>query len=273
MVDLLDFNVSEAYRNMTDGEGIHVVENFLPKEACEELKKITLAYEADELGTVRCLLDKSEWFERILLDDNVNQLCSLVFGSRYRLGSLDIKVVKHSDARSEEFNFRPHVDFPASDMIDGSPGKLGRFFNARLGLKLLIPLDALNQSNGAMVYIPNSHHWNRNPKTENGEFQIRMENNETKALTIPGGSMAMWFGPLWHADLDNQSDRYKFLTHICITPEFVSKPQAISEMYPSSYLSSRCNKIKKILGLLDEYPSTSIKTHIGENNEGVIRSS
>lgn len=260
MHNLKAFNADEAYTAMTSGDGLFVVENFLSREACEELKEVTLRYKPDHLGTVRCLLDKSKCFEDILLHPDVQRICTMLFGKKYRLGSLDIKILEPKEQRDEAFVMRPHVDFPGTDMIGKDEGPSARFYGVPLALKAFIPLSDLTAESGATVYIPGSHKWHRDPELHGDEFAQRLEQGETSTLSVPAGSLALWAGPLWHADLNNESSDRRFLTHICITPDFVAKPQSIVEMYPSNYLKSCDGRLKEILGVEDAFPTISLKT-------------
>lgn len=249
------FSAKEAVREMQDGEGLYVVPNFLSEEVRQGLIDITDRYEPDRFGTVRRLLDKTPYFDPILIHPDIMETCRLLFGPSFRLGSLDTKILEPRRPGDPPFELRPHVDFPSFDMVGTVEGSANAFYGIPMALKVFIPLSDLTYDSGATAYIPRSQLWHRDPERNAGEFEERMERGETKRLTVPGGSLAMWSGPLWHADLDNLSDTRRYLTHICMVSSLSARPQVFGKMYPDEYFQRAHPEIAEMLGAHDRIPA------------------
>jgi hypothetical protein len=252
---MLSFSSHDAVREMQDGEGIYIVPNFLSEEVRQGLIDVTDRYQPDRFGTVRRLLDKTPYFDPILLHTDIQETCRLLFGPSFRLGSLDTKILEPRGPDDEPFELRPHVDFPSYDMVGAVEGEANPFYGIPMALKVFIPLSDLTYDSGATAYIPGSQKWHRDPEKNVGEFEARMERGEANRLMVPGGSLAMWSGPLWHADLDNLSDSRRYLTHICMVSGLSARPQVFSEMYPQEYFDRAQPKIAELLGAYDSIPA------------------
>lgn len=252
MNNLGRFSPFEAAEALSDGEGIYICKEFVSREDCRELIEVTSKYEPDKYGTVRGLLDKTDILKNIIMNESILQTCRLLMGTAVRLGSVDVKVTSPSDYRlSEPYKLRPHVDYPYSDVIGDNEGCSSSYYNIPFAVKVFLPLTDLCELSGGTIYIPGSHKWHRDPARYPGEFERILEKGEAEQLTVPAGSLAMWSGPLWHADPDNRSTVPRFLTHICITSHLIQQPQLVEMVYSREFFAACDEEFASIIGLGD----------------------
>lgn len=245
--EMRPFDSQSVVRSLIGSPGIAVVEEFLHWQLCAELVELALLYERDKFGTVRGLLDKSAVFERILLQEDVVDLCRVLLGAQYRLGSLDIKIATPAHEGSGVMELKPHIDYPGGNGIGHREGPDSRYFGLPLALKMFIPLTDLSLDSGATAYIPNSHLWHRDPGKHPLEFERRMATGGVSRLIVPKGSVAFWAGPLWHADLQNQSATPRFLFHICFTPSYAVRPHSLDRLYSRSFVEASAPKLRALI--------------------------
>lgn len=246
------FDPKDAVAKLVGSPGIFVAEEFLDKATVARIKNLALSYEVDAYNGVRGLLEKIDDLEDILFHPDVFETCRRLFQVDFRLGSFDIKATPPQDIKSSQKAIvRKHIDYPGPNMVRLSEGESNRFHGLPLALKLFIPLTDLNRQAGATQYIPNSHLWHRDPEIHGSEFEVRMEQGETCSLEVKAGTLAMWSGPIWHADLENKSSHVRVLTHICIVPKFVIAPHAVPEMLSPEYVDRSSPRMREILGVSD----------------------
>jgi ectoine hydroxylase-related dioxygenase (phytanoyl-CoA dioxygenase family) len=240
--------------DLTDGEGVQTIENFLSLDDCSSVKNIILDYEPDALGSVRCLFDKSHIFQSMITDKRLTNICESLFQVDYRLSALGARVIRpHCEVSSEHKHVQsPHIDYPYPSVIGDNEGRNSPYFGIPLGLQVLIPLVDLTLENGATAYIPGSHKWYTKPKHE--MFYDLVEKGRGKRLVIPAGTAALWAGPLWHCAMHNNSTNDRVVVTMMLAPAFINHPHLMRDTYSDEFTSTLESNVRKLLSLDDPVP-------------------
>ncbi|RCK18825.1 phytanoyl-CoA dioxygenase family protein [Thalassospira lucentensis] len=236
---------------MTDGKGLFTLPNFLTTSACNEILSIVQSYEPDDLGSVRCLLDKSPHFEDLVTNETIEEICLKLFGTEYRLSALGARIIpSRSDVGAEHSHVTTaHIDYPYRAVVRQTPGIASRFFGVPLGLQVLIPLVDLTLENGATAYLPGSHKRYQMPDQE--EFARKLESGEVERLEIGAGTLACWSGPIWHCAMPNQSSSDRGVLTLLFSPPFINHPHLMKNNYERTWLESRSEKFQKLISMHD----------------------
>ncbi|WP_282093571.1 phytanoyl-CoA dioxygenase family protein [Epibacterium ulvae] len=245
----LNFNADIALENIKGGKGVFSQNRFLNSQQCSELRTLADSFETDRFGTVRGLLNKSDLFTKLLMSPSIKKLAEGYFQSPFRLGSLDIKIEgKVTDLTKP---LRPHVDYPGAGGLGLITGVNSPLFGLPLSLKLFIPLTDLTIDNGATAYVPYSYRFHDDPSKHPEKFEAAIASGHVERLIVPEGTLNIWTGAMWHADLHNTTDRQRYLLHICLVPVHIVPPHDILATYGQSWLKQQSEEVQAICGLHD----------------------
>ena len=214
--------------------GYTVIENVLSENACritaEKLDKINedekeefgveRLKKLNEIGILRVLLSKDEYFTNLILHPKVYPLISVIIGETAIL-HLQNAIVVYPEKKHGQSHF--HRDF-AKDFVSSKP----------LSLNALWMIDEFNNKTGATWIVPGTH------KMEDWPSSEYLENNAIQA-SGKAGSVLVFDSMLIHRGGSNISNIIRRAVNHQFTRPFIKQ-----QIELPSYLGNKYDKNSKI---------------------------
>ncbi|MBT8542180.1 phytanoyl-CoA dioxygenase family protein [Polynucleobacter paneuropaeus] len=247
-VELLSKGSSQKFNLEFKESGYYAEEGFISQNEAAELRKAVLDYAETEknnesahfygngkLQRVWNLPLKIKNIDKILYSPTIvtileNYFSRSTFHQKYFLSSFQSNIL-YSGAESSIW----HRDSNIPDPHPEWPIKLN----------FMIPLDDINESNGATEISLGSH------KEFYKLSQAAIASNKKHIFNLKAGSLASWGGQLWHRSTGNISGKPRVVLLMMFSASYM-REAAVEELYYSNELnvSNLCNPVlfKKFIG-------------------------
>ena len=250
-------NPKEIAHELLKGKGYYIVENLFSKKDVIKTKEklIDLAKikspeisKKDGLSIISAtnhiwnLIDKDEIFRKLVQNELIIKVFSIILGNELKLGSFAARVQQPGDKRQ-----KPHLDYPYWDMynLKSFPSNINSSFV--LNCQSTIMIDDFTLDNGATMVGPGTQLRGYFPKEE--EFWPIM-----KQATGKAGSAILTTGLLWHGAGENKTNKPRIGILGQYLPKFV-KPMADQLASVNIKVIKKCNKkLQNLLGVGYPYP-------------------
>ena len=250
-------NPKEIAHELLKGKGYYIVENLFSKKDVIKTKEklIDLAKikspeisKKDGLSIISAtnhiwnLIDKDEIFRKLVQNELIIKVFSIILGNELKLGSFAARVQQPGDKRQ-----KPHLDYPYWDMynLKSFPSNINSSFV--LNCQSTIMIDDFTLDNGATMVGPGTQLRGYFPKEE--EFWPIM-----KQATGKAGSAILTTGLLWHGAGENKTNKPRIGILGQYLPKFV-KPMEDQLASVDMKVIKKCNKkLQNLLGVGYPYP-------------------
>ena len=188
------------------------------------------------------LIDKDEIFRKLVSNDLILEVFSIILGNELKLGSFAARIQQPGDKKQ-----KPHLDYPYWDMynLKSFPNNINSTF--AMNCQSTIMIDDFTLDNGATMVAPGTQLRGYFPKEE--EFWPIMKQTTGKA-----GSVMLMTGLLWHGAGSNKTKRPRIGILGQYLPKFV-KPMEDQLASVDMKVIKKCNKkLKNLLGVGYPYP-------------------
>ena len=188
------------------------------------------------------LFDKDEIFRKLVSNDLILEVFSIILGNELKLGSFAARIQQPGDKKQ-----KPHLDYPYWDMynLKSFPNNINSTF--AMNCQSTIMIDDFTLDNGATMVAPGTQLRGYFPKEE--EFWPIMKQTTGKA-----GSVMLMTGLLWHGAGSNKTKRPRIGILGQYLPKFV-KPMEDQLASVDMKVIKKCNKkLKNLLGVGYPYP-------------------
>jgi ectoine hydroxylase-related dioxygenase (phytanoyl-CoA dioxygenase family) len=233
----IDATQLAGYMKQLDEKGYFIIENFLSKEKCNEIKDAVYPQFEYESGRNNFEGFKTQrlyaTFEKTLVcNDLVDDPLALnvldqLFHPNYLLSQLQVINILPGEVQQPLHYDDAFYDVPR-------PRK-------PLGAATIFAIDDFTEENGATVIIPESHTWgDERPLAYNDPRQV--------PVVMPAGSMLFFTGTLWHGGGANKTDK----SRLCVTAQYCDSWLRQQENYSLSISREtvkQCSEhIQRLLG-------------------------
>lgn len=193
--------IAERLEELFESEGDQAGSEFKPEAGCRRLAN---------------LADKDELFRELMVRDDLLAYVSHVLGPRFKLSSLNARSINPGCQRTQPL----HADMGALPDRDGF-----WVFNS------LWMLDDFTPQNGALRYVPGTHHCGQLPADVLEDPET--EHPDEELATGRAGTVLLMNAHLWHGGLPNLTDRPRRALHI-----FFSRSDHPQQQYQKQLLSA-----------------------------------
>ena len=251
------YNAKQIANELLKGKGYFVVENLFSKKDVKkakdkivELAKVSAPDIAkkDALSVISAtnhvwnLIDKDQIFRKLVSNDLILEVFSIILGNELKLGSFAARIQQPGDKKQ-----KPHLDYPYWDMynLKSFPNNINSTF--AMNCQSTIMIDDFTLDNGATMVAPGTQLRGYFPKED--EFWPIMKQTTGKA-----GSVMLMTGLLWHGAGSNKTKRPRIGILGQYLPKFV-KPMEDQLASVDMKVIKKCNKkLKNLLGVGYPYP-------------------
>ena len=128
---------------------------------------------------------------QLLDDSNIIMLLRKIFGNKFHLSTYSSNTLT-----KDNNDISWHTDYPYHNLQE--PYDLSRV----LGVQVNITIDEFTPDNGSTLFVKGSHQYRRFPKVVPKHYEC---------LTVPPGTVIMYFSSLWHSSGINKTDKKRSL--------------------------------------------------------------
>ena len=250
-------NVKAIARELLKGKGYYVVENLFSKKDVKKAKeklielvkiKAPAISKKDGLSVISAtnhvwnLIDKDEIFRKLVQNELIINVFSIILGNELKLGSFAARIQQPGDKRQ-----KPHLDYPYWDMYNLKSFPININSSFVMNCQSTIMIDDFTLDNGATMVGPGTQLRGYFPKEK--EFWPIM-----KQATGGAGSVILTTGLLWHGAGANKSKKSRIGILGQYLPKFI-KPMEDQLASIDMKVIKRCNrKLQNLLGVGYPYP-------------------
>jgi hypothetical protein len=138
------------------------------------------------------LFDNETSYTSELLDDsNIIMLLRKIFDNKFHLSTYSSNTLT-----KDNNDIYWHTDYPYHNLQE--PYDLTRI----LGIQVNITIDEITPDNGSTLFVKGSHQYRTFPKISPTNYEC---------LTVPSGTVIMYFSSLWHSSGINKTDKKRSL--------------------------------------------------------------